>query len=96
MHFSRNGGCSCSMMADSADWHAPVWALEPETLEGLACALRLLAEEADGFSLQAIWIGDVPESTSTVSLSELLNDVRGNRIKNKHVYLVGRAATSVR
>jgi len=48
LHFSRDGGCSCSMMADNADWNAPEWALEPETLEGLASALQVLDNEAGG------------------------------------------------
>ena len=62
--FSRDGGCSCSLMADAADWDAPVWALEPEVLEGLAVALQLLANEASGFTFQALWIGDEPASKS--------------------------------
>ena len=90
-HFSRDGGCSCSMMTDAADWNAPQWDLEPATLEGLASALTLLADEADGFRFQALWIGDTPASESRIFLRELLAEIRNNRVKNKHVYLVGKA-----
>jgi hypothetical protein len=52
--FSREGGCSCSLMSDDADWNRPVWDFEPEILEPLAKALQTLGEESGGFSLQAI------------------------------------------
>ena len=90
--FSLDGGCSCSLMSQNADWNAPVWILEPSALEGLAAAVELLAKEADGLAFQAYWLGDEPGTRSRVSLRELVADVRGNRVKNKHVYLVGAAA----
>ena len=34
-HFSRDGGCLCSLMTDAADWKAPVWTLAPDVLAGL-------------------------------------------------------------
>ena len=89
-HFSRDGGCSCSLMTDAADWKAPVWALAPDVLAGLAAALQLLHEEAGGFTFQATWIGDTPEAQERVALRDVLNDVRENRVKNKFVYVVGK------
>ena len=79
------------MMTDAADWNAPYWELEPATLEGLASALTLLADEADGFRFQGQWIGDPPESESRVPVREVLADIRNNRVRNKHVYFVGKA-----
>ncbi len=84
--FSREGGCSCSLMAEDADWNDPIWALEPEVLPGLSAALELLGREAGGFTFRALWIGDDAESESRIPLSEMLDDVRNNRIKNKHTY----------
>ncbi|HSP13126.1 MAG TPA: hypothetical protein VLV78_00055 [Thermoanaerobaculia bacterium] len=91
LHFSRDGGCSCSLMADGADWTEPTWALEPEVLPGIAAALEVLAAEADGFSLRATWIGEVPETTRHHKLRQVLEDVRHNRVRNRHVYLVGKS-----
>lgn len=86
--FSRDGGCSCSLMSDNADWNEPVWELEPEILEPLAKALQVLGEEAGGFTFQAIWMGDKPETSSESTLPEILKEIRNNQVKNKHVYRV--------
>jgi len=86
--FSRDGGCSCSLLSDNADWNEPVWDLEPEILEPLAKALEVLGEEAGGFTFQAIWAGDKAETSSESTLPEILQEIRNNQIKNKHVYKV--------
>jgi hypothetical protein len=90
-HFSREPGCSCSLLADEADWNDPVWAMAPQVLEGLAKAVELIADRAKGVRLQAIWIGEAPATQDRVPLGELLRAIRGNAIRNKHVYLVGKA-----
>ena len=77
-------------MTDDADWNAPAWALEPDVLTGLVVALQLLHDEADGFMFQALWVGDQAETRERVALRDVLKDVRENRVKNKHVYLVGK------
>jgi hypothetical protein len=87
--FSRDGGCSCSLMSDNADWNEPVWELDPEILEPLAKALQMLGEEAGGFTFQAIWAGDSAETTSETSLAEILQEIRNNHVRNKHIYKVG-------
>ena len=86
--FSVDGGCSCSLLADEADWNAPVWALEPKVLEGLAAALELLGDEAGGFTFQALWVGDQAETEGQIPLAEMLQDVRNDRVRNKHTYRV--------
>ena len=88
IHFSRGGGCSCSLLSEDADWDKPVWALENGVLEGLAAALELLGKEAGGFTLRAIWIGDEVETEGRLSLSQMLDEVRGNRVRNRHTYKV--------
>ncbi|WP_282000295.1 hypothetical protein [Geotalea uraniireducens] len=75
-------------MSDNADWNEPVWELEPEILEPLAKALQVLGEEAGGFTFQAIWMGDKPETSSESTLPEILKEIRNNQVKNKHVYRV--------
>ena len=69
----------------------PVWSLDPQVLDGLAKAVELIAERANGVRLQALWIGEGPDTQERVSLKQLLRAIRDNAIKNKHVYLVGGA-----
>ena len=90
-HFGRGPGCSCSLLTDEADWSHPVWSLDPQVLEGLARAVELIVERAKGVRFQALWIGEGPDTQERVPLKELLRDIRGNAIRNKHVYLVGGA-----
>jgi len=78
-------------MTDDADWNASEWALEPSILTGLAAALQLIDEEAGGFTFQAVWIGDETHARERVALRDVLKDVRENRVKNKLVYVVGKA-----
>ena len=92
LHVSVEGGCSCSLMSDGADWNAPTWALDPKVLDGLARILRLLNDEAAGFTLQALWIGDEVETEGHVPISEVVADVLNNKLRNKHKYVVGKSA----
>jgi len=82
-------------MSDDADWNHDTWSLRPDVLSGLATALQRLAEETDGFTFQALWVNDIPLTQGDVSLFELLDDVRENHVKNKHVYRVRRGAAWV-
>lgn len=91
MHLSVDGGCSCSLMTDNADWNSPTWEFQPSVLEGIAAALRLLAKDAEGFTFQALWIGDEIESRQRVPLRDVIDDVLENKIKNKHLYIIGKA-----
>lgn len=91
LHISVDGGCSCSLMSDDADWNAPTWALDPKVLDGLARILCLLNDEAAGFTLQALWIGDEVETQSRVQIHEAVADVLNNRVRNKHKYVVGKS-----
>ncbi len=94
LHFSRGGGCSCSLLSDNAGWSKPVWSLESEILEGLSSALEVLGKEAGGFTLRALWIGDDVETESELSLSEMLDEIRGNRVRNRHTYKVRGAVSA--
>jgi hypothetical protein len=91
LHFSVDGGCSCSLLSDSASIEAVEWALEPSVLPAIVKALQTLADEAGGFRFQAAWIGDTAITESTTSLAAVLADVGNNRVKNWHVYWVNAA-----
>jgi hypothetical protein len=92
LHVSVDGGCSCSLMSDDSDPDTATWNLDPCVLEGLARALRLLNQEAGGFTFQALWIGDKPQTQARTPLRELLADVADNQVRNKHLYVVGKAS----
>jgi hypothetical protein len=92
LHFSREPGCSCSLLSDAADPDGTTWALEPDVLEGLAKALSVIHSEAGGVTFQALWIGDTIATEERVPLKGLLRDVRANKVKNRHAYKVGTTA----
>jgi hypothetical protein len=93
LHFSRDGGCSCSLANDDgpSDPTAPTWILDPVVLDGLAAALTILSRDADGFLFEARWSGEEPQTTTRESLDSVLASIRENRIRNHHRYTVGRA-----
>ena len=89
--FADQPGCSCSLLTDHADFSADTWDLRPEVVEPLAHALQLLGKEAHGFTFKALWAGDLVESTGRITLREFLAEVRANKLRNAHQYVVGRA-----
>ena len=95
LHVSLDGGCSCSLLSDDADWDKSTWDLDPDVLDGLSRALRLLHDAAGGFTFHALWMGDLPETETRAHLGELLDDVANNRIRNWHVYVVGKQPVRV-
>jgi hypothetical protein len=90
LHVSLDGGCSCSLLSNGADWNNPIWDFEASVRPRLARALELLAEEANGFTFQAVWIGDSVETSEHVPVHRVVADVLANKIKNKHLYIVGK------
>ena len=82
-------GCACSMLADDADWDAPAWDIRPAVLPSLANTIRFISERApNGFILEALWAGDKAGENLELSLDELLNLVRANRIGARARYNV--------
>lgn len=89
LHFSVGGGCSCEFLSDSAEFESAVWSFNPEHLGALAEAISLLGSEAKPFTFLARWLdGEPPGETSEVKLSDLIEDIEGNRVRNNVLYLV--------
>lgn len=83
------GGCACSMLTEQADWNAPAWDVRPELLQPLANTLAFISERAPaGFVLEALWAGDNPEKSVEISIDDLLDLVRENRMGTKTRYIV--------
>jgi hypothetical protein len=93
LHFSRGPGCSCSLLAEECDLGTGTWKLDPEVLDGLTAALKALYDAAEGFTFQALWIGDESERVEDVLLKTLIQDARENRIRDKYTYKIGAMAT---
>jgi hypothetical protein len=91
-HFAKEPGCSCSLLSDNADWSSPTWELAADVLEGLAKAVAVIADEAGGLEFNASWMGEEPLTRTPGTLDELVADIRANRIRNHHAYIVGGGA----
>ncbi len=90
LHLSLNGGCSCDLLSDAADWEADSWALLPESLPKLEAAFCHLASHAKRFSVLAHWLGgERPRSSVRVGASQLAKLVHANDVGNNVLYHVG-------
>jgi hypothetical protein len=81
-------GCACSMLSDNADWNC-VWDMEPSALSKIIMTLHKIYELCSHeFIFEALWIGDKPELESHVTLEEMIQIVRDNKIGQKTRYYV--------
>jgi len=99
-HFSRrrsdtinipgpDGGCGCSFLAESADWNAPTWDMEPATLPRLEHILQSIHTETSGdFSFDALWVGESPLEERKISFDELLQLARESRLGTSTRYVI--------
>jgi hypothetical protein len=85
---SEEGGCSCSLLSDDADWNAKHWSLRTDVLEPLEAILRSVhVAGVMEFTAGAIWAGDF-EVEEKVAFAELLDLVRNQRLGTKVIYRV--------
>lgn len=88
-------GCACSMLTDDADCNFEFWDFQPSLLPPTASLLANINERVpNGFIVEALWAGDKPEETLTVSIDELKDLVLKNQIKTKAKYVVENNATN--
>lgn len=84
-----DGGCACSLLADSADWNAPTWDLLPEMLPKLTASLRSIRRATTtGFRFEASLVGESPDKELNVTIDELTRLVEQNRLETKARYAV--------
>lgn len=84
-----DGGCGCSLLADSADWDAPTWDMIPSTLPRLAGILRSIRREtSSGFSFEALWVGKSPADELRVTIEELAGLAEQSKLGTKTRYIV--------
>jgi len=86
---SEDGTCSCSLLGDDADWNAEVWAFRPEVLNRFALTVEGLTDTVqDGVTLEALWVGEMPLQTMTISPGGLAELIRTNRLGTRTRYEV--------
>jgi hypothetical protein len=85
---SEEGGCSCSLLADDADWNAEHRSMRADVLERLVAILRAVHEAGvKEFTAGALWAGD-SGIEKQVSFAELLHLVATQRLGTRAVYRV--------
>jgi hypothetical protein len=84
---SEEGGCACSLLSDDADWNADAWVMRPEILEQLARTLEILSDEGPpNLFVEALWLGEAPSVTTSVTRSELVELARSSRLGTRTRY----------
>ena len=90
---SEDGGCACSLLSDQADWNADVWSMRPDILDRLGRTLQVLADNGPAtLSVEALWVGEVPRETITVTAAELAVLARSSRLGTRTRYELSRSA----
>jgi hypothetical protein len=86
---SEDGGCACSLLSDEADWNADTWSMRPDVLDRLAATLEILAMRGpQGLIVEALWVGEVPKNTVSVTPGELAEVARSSRLGTRTRYAV--------
>jgi hypothetical protein len=86
---SEEGGCACSLLSDDADWDAETWSMRPEILTRLASTLEILAMRGPkDLVVEALWAGDVPKDTVSVTPSELGKIAKSSHLGTRTRYTV--------
>ena len=82
-------GCGCSLLADDADWDAPAWSMRSEVLPQLGATLAAVRQHtSDGFTFQALWVGETAFHDKHVSPEEMRAIVAGGQISTDSRYLI--------
>ena len=82
-------GCGCSLLADDADWDAPAWSMRPEVLPHLGATLAAVRQHtSEGFTFQALWVGETALHSRQVSPEEMRAIIRSGQISTDSRYLV--------
>ncbi len=81
-------------LTDNADWNAEFWEFDIEFLAEYATRLSYYYDcSIKGIEFQAMWVSDRPNVTRNLSIDELLEVVRSNRIGTRTRYLIRKLKT---
>ena len=86
---TEDGACSCSLLADDADWNAATWALRADVVPKAVATLRTLIEQGPAtLRVSALWLGDRPEQVEHVDANQFLSRISGHGLGTKTEYVV--------
>lgn len=86
---TEDGSCSCSMLADDADWNARTWTFRAEVLPALESTLRVLIELGPlPLRIAALWGGEQPAVVVRLSADQFLSQLRCEGLETSTAYLV--------
>lgn len=89
LSIDRPGSCACSMLSDDAAWGVNYWDFLPESLMALAVTIETIGRICRrAMNFEAIWIGDRHTETVALTLPDMLEIIRQNRIGEKTRYLI--------
>lgn len=88
---TEDGSCSCSLLADDADWNATTWALRPDLVPAAVATMRaLLFDCPPVLRVAALWLGDQPDETREVSALDFLQLLATEGLGTRTAYSVNR------
>jgi len=89
LHISEDGGCACSMLSENADWNAETWEMNSSVLSKLANTIIEISKKlSTSFNFLALWAGDIPFKEISLSLTDLLQLIKENKIGTKIKYKI--------
>ena len=60
------------LLSDDADWNVETWSMRTDVLDRLASTLEILAAPGPhGLVVEALWVGDEPKNTVSLTPREL-------------------------
>jgi hypothetical protein len=86
---TEDGSCSCSLLADDADWNDVAWSFRAEVVPSLVAVLRtVLAEGPSVIRITATWFGEKPERVEEVTARQFLALFEGEGLGTNTAYVV--------
>jgi hypothetical protein len=86
---SKAGNCACDLLTDNADWNNKTWDLIPTYLPHISSIITNLYQHIpEGFLFEALWVGDKPRVKKEVSIVELAQLIKNNKIETRTTYQV--------
>ena len=85
----HGSGCACSLLAETADWNAPTWDMEPRARRDLAQTIDVLARHLPRpFSIEALWDGDPVEREHRVTVVDVVDLANADALGTRDRYIV--------
>ena len=76
-------------LTDDADWNNKYWDFYPECINIFTDTLKSAYKlSTKGIKFQAIWAGDKPKLTIVVTINEMVNILRTNKVNTHALYIL--------